>query len=729
MKKHLLLLAWLFLVPLASNAQTNIDPLHIVVLGSSTAEGTGPSNRNNAWVNRYRAHLQSLNSKHTVTNLARGGYTTYHIMPDGYVPPAGRAVPDRERNITKALALNPSAIIINLPSNDATNNYTVREQLANYDAVLARAKAATVPVWIATTQPRNLSETQRQNLMAMRDSTFARWGSKAIDFWNGIAEANGRIKSIYDSGDGIHLNDAAHGVLFERVVAANVHEVAALTDSVFLDLVQRASFDFFWLEANANNGLIKDRSASGAACSIASVGFGLTAITIGIDRGWITREAGRTRVLNTLKTFWTKPQGRETSGRIGYKGFFYHFLDMNTALRTWNSELSSIDTALLLAGILDMKQYFTSSDAAENDIRALADSIYYRVDWNWMRNFQPNITGGWFPESGFINWWWAGYNEAMIMNILGLGSPTHAIQSPTWNAWTSGYQWQTQYGQTYVIFPPLFGHQYSHCWIDFRNIQDAYMRGKGINYFENSRRATLAARAYAIANPRGHKGYGENVWGLTACDGPNGYSARGAPPAQNDDGTIAPTAAASSIPFTPQESIAAMRHMYDTYRAQLWTKYGFRDAFNLNVNWWGPDVIGIDEGPIVLMIENYRTGKVWQRFMQNADIQRGLQKAGFTLNNAVQENEVVPTFYQLEQNHPNPFNPQTTIRFFLPKREHAKLQVFDILGRRVAQLVDDILERGNHILPFDGHALPSGIYLYSLSTPSFTQTRKAVLVK
>jgi lysophospholipase L1-like esterase len=681
-------------------------------------------------VNRYRAYVQSINSQNAVTNLARGGYTTYHIMPDGYVPPSGRALPDRERNITKALSLKPSAIIINLPSNDATSNYTVAEQLANYDAVLAKARAATVPVWITTTQPRNLSDSQRQNLMTMRDSTFARWGGKAIDFWNEIADANGRIKSIYDSGDGIHLNDAAHGVLFERVFAAEVHKVAALTDSVFLDLVQRASFDFFWQEANASNGLIKDRSAAGAPCSIASVGFGLTAITIAIDRGWITREAGRTRVLNTLKTFWTKPQGRETSGRIGYKGFFYHFLDMNTALRTWNSELSSIDSALLLAGILDMKQYFTNNEAEENDIRALADSIYYRVDWNWMRNFQPNVTGGWFPETGFINWWWSGYNEAMIMVLLGLGSPTFPIPASTWNAWRSGYQWQTHYGQSYVNFPPLFGHQYSHCWIDFRNIQDAYMKGRGIDYFENSRRATLAARAYGIANPRNHRGYGENVWGITACDGPNGYNARGAPPAQNDDGTIAPTAAASSIPFTPEESLAAMRHMYDTYRAQLWMKYGFRDAFNLNVNWWGPDVIGIDEGPIVLMIENYRTGKVWQRFVQNADVQRGLEKAGFTVVSSVHETpHMPPSAYQLLQNHPNPFNPQTTIRFALPKREHVRLQIFDVLGKRVAQLVNETLERGEHTFAFEGRHLPSGVYLYSLTTPSFSRTRKALLVR
>ncbi|MDZ7402351.1 MAG: Tat pathway signal protein, partial [candidate division KSB1 bacterium] len=227
------------------------------------------------------------------------------------------------------------------------------------------------------------------------------------------------------------------------VAATGNNQTLTKEDSTFLVNVQKASFDFFWNEANPDNGLIKDNSRADSPCSIASVGFGLTAICIGIDHQWITRETGRQRVLNTLKTFWTKPQGREAQGFIGYKGFFYHFLDMKTALRTWNCELSSIDTALLLAGILYAKQYFNENQAQEDTIRALADSIYYRVDWQWMRNFQPNITLGWHPETGFINAWWRGYNEAMIMNILALGSPTHPAPSSIWSAWTSGYSWQT----------------------------------------------------------------------------------------------------------------------------------------------------------------------------------------------------------------------------------------------------------------------------------------------
>lgn len=256
------------------------------------------------------------------------------------------------------------------------------------------------------------------------------------------------------------------------------------------------------------------------------------------------------------------------------------------------------------------------------------------------------------------------------------------------------------------------------------------MRNRGIDYFENSRRASLAARAYCIANPGKWSGYGENVWGITACDGPNGYRARGAPPAQNDDGTIAPTAAGGSMPFTPQESLAALRHMYDTYRNQIWTQYGFRDAFNLTQGWWGPDVIGIDEGPIVVMIENYRTGRVWNLFMQNADVQRGLKQAGFTAVTRVKEKAIaIPDDYGLFQNYPNPFNPSTAIRFALPQREHVTLKVFDLTGQTVATLVDAKLEPGEHVVPFKGSALASGIYFYSIRAGKFAQTRKALRIK
>jgi hypothetical protein len=403
------------------------------------------------------------------------------------------------------------------------------------------------------------------------------------------------------------------------------------SDDEFLDYVQQTSFDYFWYQSNPTNGMVPDRSSTTSPCSIAAVGFGLTAIGIGIDHGWITRAQGRARVLTTLTTFLQGPQGSASSGTIGYHGWFYHFLDMNTALRytPFNTELSSIDTALLLGGILYAKQYFDGPDLDEVAIRSASDAIFSQVDWNWMANGSNVLSMGWQPTSGFLTSTWIGYDEAMLLYCLGLGTPTTPLPTSAWSGWTSGYTWTTNYGFAFIPFPPLFGHQYSHCWIDFRHIADAYMIGKKSSYFENSRRATLAQRAYCIANPGGKTGYGSNVWGLTACDGPSGYAARGAPPAQNDDGTIAPTAPGGSVPFAPEYAIPALRTFYDRYRTNIWTGYGFRDAFNLGVNWWGPDVLGIDQGPIVIMIENYRSQKVWRLFMKNEEVQRGLKRAGF----------------------------------------------------------------------------------------------------
>jgi hypothetical protein len=401
-----------------------------------------------------------------------------------------------------------------------------------------------------------------------------------------------------------------------------------LDDEAFLDLVQRTAFDYFWYEANPENGLVKDRSSDPSLSSIAAVGFGLSALTVGIDRGWISREAGRERVLTTLEFLWNSPQGPE-AGATGYKGFYYHFLDRQSGQRAGDSELSTIDTALLLGGVLHVQQYFDQADAGEAEIRALADAIYRRVEWPWMQVRSVKICHGWTPEAGFLPYDWGGYNESMILYLLALGSPALPISPEAWTAWTSSYAWQTHYGHAFVVFPPLFGHQYSHVWVDFRGIQDTYMRDKGLDYFENSRRATLANRAYAIANPHGWADYGENVWGLTASDIPSSYRARGAPPPENDDGTITPTAAGGSFAFTPGESLEALRHMYDTYRTKIWGPYGFKDAFNPSMEWFASDYLGIDQGPIVLMIENYRTGRIWKVFMQHEAIQRGLARAGF----------------------------------------------------------------------------------------------------
>jgi hypothetical protein len=421
--------------------------------------------------------------------------------------------------------------------------------------------------------------------------------------------------------------------------------------AAFLDTVQERTFHYFWDLTNPANGLTPDRSPTPSFSSIAAVGFALTAYPIGVERSYITRAQAAQRVVTTLRFFWTAPQDSAPTGATGYHGFFYHFLDMNTGARFQQVELSTIDTALLLAGILTCQSYFDGSDAVETEIRQLADSIYRRTDWQWATPRPPVVALGWYPESGFLGYDWRGYNEAMILYILALGSPTHPADTAAWSAWTVPYRWGTFYGQTHVGFAPLFGHQFSHVWIDFRGIRDTYMRARGIDYFENSRRATYAQRAYAYANPGAWRGYSDRVWGLTASDGPgevsltidgrtrqfHGYWARGASFTEiPDDGTIAPTAAGGSIPFAPEIAIPALVTMRQTYGDSLFTTYGFRDAFNPTftrtgpAGWFDVDYLGIDQGPILAMAENYRTELVWRIMRGNPYVVRGLCRAGFT---------------------------------------------------------------------------------------------------
>jgi hypothetical protein len=404
-------------------------------------------------------------------------------------------------------------------------------------------------------------------------------------------------------------------------------------DDAFLDYLEQANFDYFWYTANPANGLIPDRSTAGSACSIAAVGFGLTAIGIAIDHGWITRDQGAARVLTTLNTFWNGPQGPNATGVIGYNGWFYHFLDMNSATRSGSTELSSIDTALLLGGILYVKQYFNDTNATETSIRTEASAIFNRVNWAWMAPDVPGTNGvrmGWQPTTGFNGFGnWIGYDEGMLIYLLGIGATSNSIPASCWNYWTSGYTWATLYGQSFVTFPPLFGHEYSHCWIDFRHVGDTYMNANNSTYFENSHRAALAQQAYCIANPLGWPGYNSLIWGLTASDDPYGYSAHGAPPAQNDNGTIAFTAAGGALAFAPEIALPTMENFYNNGRIKFWTQYGFIDAFNLSAAWYDNAELGIDQGPIVIMAENYRNQNVWRLFMQNPEIQTGLQLAGF----------------------------------------------------------------------------------------------------
>lgn len=420
----------------------------------------------------------------------------------------------------------------------------------------------------------------------------------------------------------------------------------------FLDTLQQRTFMWFWHTTGPEKGLTPDRWPTRTFSSVAAIGFALTAYPIGVEREYVERSAVADRVLTTLKFLWHAPQSDHPSLATGYKGFFYHFLDLESGLRFDKVELSTIDTALLLAGVLLCQSYFDLQTSVEEDIRAYADSVYRRVDWRWAQARPPRVALGWHPERGFIAHDWKGYDEAMILYILALGSPTYGIEPEAWEAWTETYTWGTYYGSAFISFGPLFGHQYSHCWIDFRGIQDPYMKEKGIDYFENARRATYAQRAYAMENPRQYRDYSENIWGWTACDGPGektlwvdgqkrsfqGYSARGVSfDWTNDDGTIAPTAAGGSVAFAPEICVPALKTMKEKYGSLLWKEYGFADAFNPTFvtpstpdGWFDVDYLGIDQGPIVIMIENLRSELVWNTMKKNAYVVRGLKRAGFT---------------------------------------------------------------------------------------------------
>ncbi|BCH25039.1 glucoamylase family protein [Mesorhizobium sp. L-8-3] len=418
-----------------------------------------------------------------------------------------------------------------------------------------------------------------------------------------------------------------------------------------LRLLQRETFDYFLNEVNPANGLILDKTAAGWPASIAATGLALACYPVAVERGLMTRPDAVARILTTLRFFSTSAQGPEPDA-TGYHGFYYHFLDMQTGRRAWQCELSTIDSAFLLAGALAAAAYFGAEVDAEQEIHALADGLYRRADWQWAQNQGSTVTHGWTPESGFLKYRWEGYDEALMLYILGLGSPTHPLPESSYAAWTSTYRWENCYGYEYLYAGPLFTHQLSHVWIDFRGIRDAFMREKGIDYFENSRRATYVQRCYAIENPRKFKGYRECCWGITASEGPgpgtlklNGiqrefydYAARGVPYGP-DDGTLAPWAVVASLPFAPEIVLEAIDFCVHQAKLTMFNKYGFKAAFNPThpgepgnpYGWWvSPWHFGLNQGPIVLMIENHRTGVLWRLMRECPYVVAGLRRAGFT---------------------------------------------------------------------------------------------------
>ena len=417
-----------------------------------------------------------------------------------------------------------------------------------------------------------------------------------------------------------------------------------------LQTLQRESFCYFLHETNPANGLVKDKTEPGWPASIAATGFALAAYPVGIERGFMSRTAAVERTLVTLRFFWSSPHGPEPDAS-GYQGFYYHFLDQKTGRRAWQCELSTVDSAFLLAGVLTARAYFDAITEEEQEIRTLADALYCRANWRWAQNHGATLTHGWRPESGFLPFRWQGYDEALLLYMLALGSPTYPLSDGSYAGWASTYKWHNSYGYDYLYAGSLFAHQLSHIWIDFRGIQDGFMRAKGMDYFENSRRATYVQQQYAIHNPLKFKGYGEFCWGITASEGPGpvtirvdgrdrqffGYLAREVPNGP-DDGTIAPWAVVASLPFAPDIVLPTLDNFIYHCKLKNEDHCGFKATFNEThpdrsnnpCGWVSPWQFGLNQGPITLMVENHRSGLLW-RLMRNCPyLVSGLRRAGFT---------------------------------------------------------------------------------------------------
>ena len=440
-----------------------------------------------------------------------------------------------------------------------------------------------------------------------------------------------------------------------RGEAGQSAEARAAADEALLDALQQAAFDYFVRHTHPVTGLVADASREGSPSSIAAVGFALSSYPIGVERGWITRDDAVRHTLLAMRFFMASDQSGEP-GATGHRGFYFHFLDMQTGARTWHCELSMIDTAVLIAGCLTAAAYFTRDTPDESALRSLADALYRRVDWHWAQAGGDAVSLGWKPGSGFLNYGWQGYNEALILYVLGLGSPTHPLDDASFRAWTMTFQWENLYGYDVLYAGPLFIHQLSHAWIDLRGIRDRFMREKRCDYFENSRRATYIHREYATRNPLGFKGYAEDCWGHSAGDGPVaapieiegrqqsflGYAARGAPHGP-DDGTLAGPAALGSIAFAPEIVLPMVRQLAarpgaddaGTHRSGI-GRTVLASGFNATVpssdagGWRSAGRLGLDQGLVVMMIENHRSGLPWRIGRDVACLRQGLKRAGFS---------------------------------------------------------------------------------------------------
>ncbi len=431
-----------------------------------------------------------------------------------------------------------------------------------------------------------------------------------------------RRRLLWQLGSAI-LGGVAQGADLPGILTSEASQIltgqVALSpqDDQFLEEMEKANFLFFWEQADPRTGLVKDRAKVGASdagivASIAATGFGLTALCIGHKRGYASYPDVHKRVLNTLKFLWkTMPT---------HRGFFYHWANLNTGERMWDSEVSTIDTAILLCGVLLCREYFQN-----DEISTIAHAIFNHVDWTWVLEDTSLVSHGWTPEGGFLPYRWDYYSELLMMYLLGLGSYAHPMPASTWDAWKrTVFEYD---GLRYIgSFSPLFVHQYSQAWFDLRGKSDKYA-----DYFKNSVVSTEVHRRFCLELSKQFPDYSEDLWGVTASDSQKGYVVWGGPPEIGPiDGTVVPSAAGGSLPFLPQASLRVLKTIKNRYGQRAWSRYGFINAFNPLKNWYDTDVIGIDTGITMIMAENLRTGFVWNTFMKNSEARRGLERAGFS---------------------------------------------------------------------------------------------------
>lgn len=525
-------------------------------------------------------------------------------------------------------------------------------------------------------------------------------------------------------------------------VTATTYE---MTDDQLLTMLEEATFRYFWNYAHPVSGLARERLGSGETVTIGGSGFGVMAILVGIYRGFITRQQGIDRMFKILNFLSTKADR--------FHGAFPHWMNGTTGkvipFSTYDDGGDLVETSYMIQGLLTARQFFNKGTTEEDSIRSLITSIWQSVEWSWYKQDGSNYTlyWHWSPNYGWkINMPIRGYNEAMIVYLLAIASPTHYVSKYYYDFGWAYYNYFTgsgnkySNGKSFYGIPlyvgedyggPLFFAHYSFLGFDPRNIKDKFA-----DYFINNRNQTLINRAYCIANPKHYSGYDSVTWGLTASDDPYPpyYSAHSP---TNDDGTITSTAAISSMPYTPAESIAAFKNFYHKYGSKIWGPFGFTDAFNVSKNWYADSYLAIDEGPIIAMVENYRSQLLWKNFMANPEIAPMLDSLGFTSDTTttdVKEVKAIPQKFILEGNYPNPFNPSTTIKFVLPYSQQVELTIYNILGEKVKTLVNNILPAGENEIRWNGRnyfdsQAAAGIYIYTLSIGRKVYSSKMVLLK